>query len=110
MKTILLKNKSLQPETSGKSNTIKNKKPVTMKRPETKQPFKLNVLGLFTLDTTMEKLSFWRLILLIAVIMIFILGVVLLLKSYAIPGLGLSAITAKISKLDIRKLIKSRAP
>ena len=110
MKTILIKNKPLQPATSGKSNTIKNKKPVTMKKPETKQPFKLNVLGLFTLETPVEGMCFKKILLLTVVILAFILAIIIVLKWYAIPGLSLSSITAKIAKLDVRKLIKSRAP
>ncbi len=81
-----------------------------MKKTEMKEPFKLNVLGLFTVDTTIETLSFGKMLLLIALIMIFILAIIIALKWYAIPGLSISAIAAKISKLDIGKIIRSRAP
>ena len=81
-----------------------------METNETDKPFKLNVLGLFTLDTTIKKMSYKEILLLIVVIMVFILAIVFVLKLYAIPGLGLSAITAKISKSAIGKIMKSRAP
>lgn len=81
-----------------------------MKKTETKEPFKLNVLGLFTLETTVEKMCFKKILLLTAVILIFILAVIIVLRWYAIPSLGLPAIVAKISRSGIGKIMKSRAP
>lgn len=80
-----------------------------MKKENTKVAFKLNVFG-FKLDTTIVELSFQQLIIVIVLSMIFILGLVMFLREYAVFGISLSTILHKISNLEILKFIKSRSP
>ena len=74
---------------------------------KTKKPFKLNVLGLFTLES--EDWTFKEVALIMLIVMIFILGIITLLKLYAIPALGTNVVVNKIST-GIQKIIKSRSP
>ena len=54
-----------------------------MKKDETKVAFKLNVFG-FKLDTTIPELSFRQLVIVILLLMLFILGLIFLLREYAV--------------------------
>lgn len=80
-----------------------------MNKNDTKVPLKLSILG-FRLDTTITKMSFLQVLILIVMGMFFVLALVILLREYAITAISISAIIDKLSKLEILKIIKSRAP
>lgn len=74
---------------------------------KTKKPFKLNVLGLFTWES--EDWTVKEVALIMVIVMVFILGIITLLKLYAIPTLGAQVLVNKIGT-GIQKIIKSRSP
>jgi len=74
---------------------------------KTKKPFKLNVLGLFTWES--EDWTVKEVALIMAIVMVFILAIIIILKLYAIPTLGTPMLVNKIGS-GIQKIIKSRAP
>lgn len=77
-----------------------------MKENDTKTPFKLDIFG-FKLDTFVSSsMSVNQIILLIAVVFLFIIGLIFLIHGYAVMGLILN----KVSKLEIFKIIKSKFP
>jgi hypothetical protein len=71
------------------------------------KPFKLNVLGLFTWES--ENWTVKEVALIMAIVMIFILAIIAMLKLYAIPTLGTPVLFKNIGT-GIQKIIKSRAP
>ena len=73
---------------------------------EIKKPLKLNVMGLFSLETENHKL--WELLLIILIVMAFVLAVLFILKMYAIPVLGVPGIVKQAGVLI--KALKSRSP
>lgn len=74
---------------------------------KTKKPFKLNVLGLFTWES--EHWTVKEVALIMAIVMVFILAIITILKLYAIPTLGTPMLVNKIGT-GLQKIIKSRAP
>lgn len=78
-----------------------------MAKPKTKKPFKLYVLGLFTWES--EDWTVKEVALIMAIVMVFILMIITILKMYAIPTLGTPMLVNKIGS-GIQKIIKSRAP
>jgi hypothetical protein len=80
-----------------------------MKKTNTKAPFKMNILG-FKLETTITEMSFWQIVILFGMGIIFILALIIFLRGYAIAGLSISDIIDKTSKLEILKIVKSRSP
>ncbi len=72
----------------------------------TKKPFRLNVLGLFNLET--ENMKTWELLLVLVVVMAFVLTIIVLLKGYSIPVLSIPSIIRKSNK--ILRFFKSRDP
>lgn len=73
---------------------------------QSKKPFKLNVLGLFSIET--EDLSFKQKLIVMIIVMLFMLAVIVLLKVYAIPVLSTSGIIKKTG--SIINFFKSRSP
>jgi hypothetical protein len=67
-----------------------------------KRPFKLSVLGMFRLET--ENMSLKEILIILAVVMGFVIAIIILLKSYALPTLGVSGIRSTV------KLFRPRAP
>ena len=70
----------------------------------------LNLLGLFSLKTKVKEMTFAQLMVFIMVIMLFLLAAFMVLKSYALPTIGVPAILSQIPKLGIGKIFKSRSP
>jgi hypothetical protein len=73
----------------------------------TKKPFKMKVLGLFTLEG--ENWNFRDVALILGMIMVFILLVIILLKVYAFPTLTGPPILDNIGAA-VRKILSSRSP
>jgi hypothetical protein len=73
---------------------------------EIKKPMKLNVMGLFSLETENHKL--WEFLLIMLIVMLFLLAVLFILKIYALPVLGVPGIIKKAGVLF--KTIKSIPP
>lgn len=71
-----------------------------------KNPFRFKILGLFEFES--EKCTI-NVVLIIALIMAFILTVIIVLQSYAIPTLGTPMLINKIG-VGLGKILKSRAP
>lgn len=69
-----------------------------------------NLLGLFSLKTKVQEMTFKQLMIFITVILLFLLAAFLVLKSYALPTIGIPAALSQIQKLGIRKIFKSRSP
>ncbi len=80
-----------------------------MEKSHNTEPFKLNVLNLFTIQAPVKKITVTQMILLIGVIMLFIIAMIIILKWYAIPALGGPVAINKIG-IGIGKLFKSRSP
>lgn len=74
---------------------------------KTRKSFKLNVLGLFKLES--EEWTVKEVALIMGIVMVFIIAVIILLKIYAIPTLGTPMLMNRIG-MGIGKIIKSRAP
>ena len=75
----------------------------------TPESFKLNVLGLFTIQAPVKKITIAQIILIMVLIMAFIITIVWLLKLYAIPALSGTATIGQL-KGTITNMIKSRSP
>jgi hypothetical protein len=75
----------------------------------TPELFKLNVLGLFTIQAPIKKITIAQIILIMAIIMVFIIIIIWLLKVYAIPALSGTATIGQV-KGAISNMIKSRSP
>ena len=73
---------------------------------EIKKPMKINVMGLFSLETDNHKL--WELLLIMLIVMAFVLLVLFILKMYAIPVLDVPGIVKQTGLLI--KALKSRSP
>lgn len=71
-----------------------------------KKPFKLNVLGIFRLET--ENMNLLEIILIMIVVMGFVIIIIILLKAYALPALGLTGIIKKVGSSI--QLFQSKAP
>ena len=71
-----------------------------------KKPFKLNVLGIFRLET--ENMNLIEILLIMIVVMGFVIAIVILLKTYALPALVVPGIIKKVG--TVIQLIRSRAP
>ena len=75
-----------------------------------KKTFKLNLLGLFNLETESDKtLSFIQILILLIIVLIFLLGVIWQLKVYAIPLLTGVGSIKKVGGF-ISNIIKTRSP
>lgn len=59
-----------------------------------KRPFKLNILGIFRLET--ENMFLWEILLVIALVMIFVITAIILLKTYVLPVLSVHGIITKL--------------
>jgi hypothetical protein len=73
---------------------------------EIKKPMKLNVMGLFSLETENHKL--WEFVLIMLIVMLFLLAVLFILKVYVLPVLGVPGIVKQAGVLI--KALKSRSP
>lgn len=73
---------------------------------QNKNPFKLNVLGLLNLET--ENLTFNQKLIILIAVMLFMIIIVALLKTYAIPALSMPGIIKKAG--SIKNIFKSRSP
>jgi hypothetical protein len=71
-----------------------------------KKPFKLNVLGIFRLET--ENMNLIEILLIMIVVMGFVITIVILLKTYALPALVVPGIIKKVG--TVIQLIRYRAP
>ncbi len=71
-----------------------------------KKPFKLNVLGVFRLET--ENMNLIEIILILMLVMSFVIAIVILLKVYALPALSAPGIMNKLGTFI--QFFKSRAP
>ena len=74
-----------------------------------KEPIKLNVLGLFTIQAPVKKVTVKQMILIMVVIMAFIIAMTIILKWYAIPVLGGPVAINQIG-IGIAKIFRSRSP
>ena len=72
-----------------------------------KKPFKLNVMGLFNMEC--EDYTVIQTALLLTLIMAFVMGIIIVLKVYAVPLLGVPMAGNRIMSL-IEKIRKPRAP
>lgn len=72
-----------------------------------KKTFKLNVLGLFKWES--KEWTVKEVAIILFMVMLFILGIIILLKIYAIPTLGGPILINKISE-GITRFSKTRAP
>ncbi len=72
-----------------------------------KKPFKLNALGLLKWES--EDWTVKEVAAILIPIMIFIITIIIILKSYALPTLGTPMLINKAS-IFLNKIIKSRAP
>ncbi len=70
----------------------------------------LNLLGLFSLKTKVQEMTFKQLMIFISIILLFLLVAFALLKWYALPTIGIPAALSQIPKLGIGKIFKSRSP
>lgn len=70
----------------------------------------LNLLGLFSLKTKIQEMTFKQLMIFISIILVFLLIAFAVLKSYALPTIGIPAVLSQIPKLGIGKIFKSRSP
>jgi len=71
-----------------------------------KKPFKLNVLGIFRLET--ENMNLIEILLIMMVVMGFVIAILILLKTYALSALILPDIIKKAGAAI--QLIRGRAP
>lgn len=72
-----------------------------------KKLFKLSIPGLFKWES--EGWTVGEVALIMGMIMIFILAIIILLKMYALPALGGTAVAGQIG-IGITKIFKSRSP
>jgi hypothetical protein len=70
---------------------------------------RLNVLGLFTIEAPVQKMTVKQIILIMVLVMAFIVVMIIILKWYAIPTLGTPITINRICK-GIAKIFKSRSP
>ena len=70
----------------------------------------LNLLGLFSLKTKVQKMTFKQLMLFISIILVFVLIALMILGPFALPTMGIPAILSQIPKLAVGKIFKSRSP
>jgi len=71
-----------------------------------KKPFKLSVFGFFKLET--ENMTIKEILLILAMVMVFVVTIIFLLKVYVLPALAVSGIVNRIGLLI--QLFKTRAP
>jgi hypothetical protein len=78
-----------------------------MEKEKNKKIFKLSVLGLFKWES--EEYSYKEVAFILGLVMAFIIGIILLLKLYALPTLGTPVLINKAG-IVLNKIFKSRAP
>ena len=70
----------------------------------------LNLLGLFSLKTKVKEMTFAQLMVFVTIILAFLLAVIIVLRWYAVPTVGVPAILSQIPKLGIGRIFKARSP
>jgi len=71
-----------------------------------KKSFKVNILGLFSLET--DDLTFKQKFIMMLTVMLFVIIIIVLLRVYAIPVLGVTGAGSKLG--GFLKIFKSRSP